>query len=279
MKVISVIADVQFVIDVPDAFIPTVNRYFLPFSSNNTYTTCASFIVLPTESCFSRSLTDPINYCDEGNGSFSYRSGMFELRVFVPEQKAILSVSVNQNDCIAIFFSAFKWFFVFMVITNGGVPLHSSLVEYLGKGYLFAGPSGRGKSTIAKILSQNIDSIVCGSDEVNVFYKNPLGLTVYSTPFCSSNGNGTLTSAVNLNGVFFIEHSNTHKIESLKAAESFRRLSQNIYHVSGNSQIAICLMDSVAALSKEYVFYGMCFKNDPSIAPFFKQYTEAKHAY
>lgn len=276
MKITAVIADVQFILDIPVAFIPTVNNYLTLFTESNPHRFCASFIVVPTDEHLSGT-ADPAKYFEEERGAFCYRSGKFELKISLEERQAILLVSLQQRDLGAILLSAFKWFFVFMIIKNGGVPLHSSLVAYLGKGYLFAAPSEMGKSTIAKLLSRNLDSVIRGSDELNIVYNSHSGLTVCSTPFCSSNGSGALTRGVTLSNVFFLGHSSSHRLEYLTAAGAFRMLLQNVYHVAGNLQISNRLMDSIAVLSQMSVYYRLYFKDDPSIAQFFQQQLEAMY--
>jgi hypothetical protein len=69
------------------------------------------------------------------------------------------------------------------VISLGGVMLHASGVSYNNSGYLFTGPSGAGKTTIACALK---DAFII-NDEVMILLPDADGITGHSSPF----GSGT----------------------------------------------------------------------------------------
>jgi len=65
---------------------------------------------------------------------------------------------------------------------RGGLMLHASAVEHEGKGFVFTGVSGSGKSTVIKLL-QGAGVARSLGDEVTVLRITADGITVHSTPF------------------------------------------------------------------------------------------------
>ncbi len=68
----------------------------------------------------------------------------------------------------------------FVAIEKGGFLLHSAAIISKGKAYIFAGVSGSGKSTIAKLSMDTKDVL---TDEMTLIEKNADGYNVWGTPF------------------------------------------------------------------------------------------------
>ncbi len=98
--------------------------------------------------------------------------------------------------------------YIFYFFLNGvGTFIHSSGIADGEKGYIFAGPSEEGKSTIAKLSYP--ETVL--SDEVILLRKSNNGRKkVYGTPF-----NGELEGinrGVDCKGIYFIEKNDTNEI-------------------------------------------------------------------
>ncbi len=97
------------------------------------------------------------------------------------------------------------------VITSGGLPIHSALVEHEGTGYLLAGVGGSGKTTCCKRLPSGWRH--AADDEALVVRMPNGGLVVHPMPTWNSerlkNGEGlwNINAGLPLGGIFFLEKS------------------------------------------------------------------------
>ncbi len=102
-----------------------------------------------------------------------------------------------------------------------GFVLHSSAAVIDGAGVICAGRSGRGKSTISKILEQT--GIAVLTDERPVVRVTNDGFRVYGTPWPSSGG-CVINADAPLSKLYFIEHGVSNRVQPLSAGETLKRL-------------------------------------------------------
>lgn len=98
-----------------------------------------------------------------------------------------------------------------------GALVHASAVEFDGKGFIFAGRSGAGKSTISRALMGKGCKVL--SDDRVVIRKIRTGFRVFGTPWSgeaeiAENGNLPLC------GIFFIHHGSDNRIEKVTPREA-----------------------------------------------------------
>jgi hypothetical protein len=101
--------------------------------------------------------------------------------------------------------------------------LHSSGIARKGKGYVFTGKSGSGKSTVTALSP---GSVVL-NDEITVIDLSGLKATVGDTPF---NGFfvGKEEGEAPLSALFLLEQAAEHRLTEARDAESVKRLSREI---------------------------------------------------
>jgi hypothetical protein len=124
-----------------------------------------------------------------------------------------------------------------LVFQRGGLMIHAAGIIHDQKGYLFAGRSGAGKTTISKVSK---DRVVLNDDLV-VIIKENLGWRVYSTPFWNptqvkpSNGNSLLAK------VLFLVQDFKVFLESMSFGSALAGLISSIPILTTNS----CLGDEL----------------------------------
>lgn len=107
-------------------------------------------------------------------------------------------------------------------INRIGIILHSACVSTGGRGLLFSGVSGAGKSTIAELWRQDPDSVVL-TDERAIIRDHDGDLWAYGTPW-----HGTSTIHKNMGApvhrVFFIKHGKRNRVSTISMKDAANRL-------------------------------------------------------
>lgn len=104
-----------------------------------------------------------------------------------------------------------------------GVEVHGcGVLDDVGRAYIFAGQSGAGKSTIARLWAERPDVTVL-SDERVVVRTDDNRITVYGTPW---HGDAMLASPRSgaLAGVFFLHHAATHATAVARRSQAAAQL-------------------------------------------------------
>ncbi len=113
----------------------------------------------------------------------------------------------------------------FIVYRGWGLLIHSSCIAHSGKAYLFAGQSGAGKSTVAKlstprpVLSDEASIIKIHSDKVEVF----------PSPFNSELKTSYPDKSCQLSGIYLLNQSLDIKTEPLKKADAILSILDKIF--------------------------------------------------
>ena len=108
-----------------------------------------------------------------------------------------------------------------------GLWLHASAALHKGNIYLFTGRSGRGKSTLSKLLHAS-GQFEIASDEKNVLRKTPEGFRAYGTPWTSS---ARLCSNISapLAGVFFLDHARENIFQPMAPGAALKKLIPQVH--------------------------------------------------
>jgi hypothetical protein len=102
-----------------------------------------------------------------------------------------------------------------------GACIHSSAVDLNGKGYLFPGRSGAGKSTISRSFISKNHTVL--SDDRVVVRKIGDTFRCFGTPW-AGDAEIAQNRSLPLHGIFFIIHGNENRLEKIKPAEAFEKL-------------------------------------------------------
>ncbi len=114
------------------------------------------------------------------------------------------------------------------ILTQGGLSFHASSMVKAGRGYLFVGPRGAGKTT--SVLRWPGDRIL--GDEHATIRPEADGYWVYSTPYSGREGTQSHGGKAPLAGIFVLDKSEETWSEALSPASAFRQLVPHVIHVS-----------------------------------------------
>ena len=176
---------------------------------------------------------------DAGSSRFNFRlrgadmgtllclPGYAQARLVVPDILNLNSVKFAVNNSLMVLYA--------LATANLGTALfHSATVEYHGKGYMFLGKSGTGKSTHARLwLRYNEGSALLNDDNPVVRFFAPESLevesraVVYGSPWsgktpCYKN------ESLPLGGIVLLSQAPFNKIERLRGVKAYAALVPSI---------------------------------------------------
>jgi hypothetical protein len=100
------------------------------------------------------------------------------------------------------------------IVTHGlGIMLHACGVVLDGKGYIFAGPSNAGKTTLARLWHEFSEGTILG-DECLILRRRGNGFWAYGTPWVGEAGLFA-PDGVPVEALFFIHHDNVNKLRPI----------------------------------------------------------------
>ncbi len=191
----------------------------------------------PMQSLLRQIVIDPGFHAGELRGDFSARGS--PSNYFLPQDLEIV-------------------FFVNWLAKFGDVILHASGFAMDGKGYVFIGPSGIGKSTLAATLSRQAELTILGEDQV-VLRQIDGRFWVYGSPFhenpamCSPLG-------VPLEKLFFLERKDNDSILSVNRTEGVTRLLQTAFIPYYRPDSVDKILARLVILSEQIPFYALSYQ-------------------
>ncbi|MDF0727745.1 hypothetical protein PY093_13785 [Cytobacillus sp. S13-E01] len=163
------------------------------------------------------------------------------------------------HDDLALQHAFLNLYSSFIVHINWGLLIHSSCVIDNGKGHIFSGHSGAGKSTAAKLSHPR--SLL--SDEATLVKISPKEIIIYDSPFRSEikiRGNETLTS---LGSIQLLKQSQQNKRTILKKADALLRLIDKVFFWTNDSIESKQIIQLLQLLVQNVPAYELQFqKND-----------------
>ena len=149
----------------------------------------------------------------------------------------------------------------FLAVEHGGLLLHSAGVLRDDKGYIFPGPSGTGKSTIASLATAK-ETIL--SDEMVVVRKREGNYLVYSTPFYGTNESTEQNMGGYLKAAFLpVKDDKVYLIEA-RPAQALAKLLASVLFFSQEPSLNRRLMGIATDVVAQVPFYEMHFRRDNS---------------
>lgn len=109
------------------------------------------------------------------------------------------------------------------IVTHGlGVMIHACGVVQDGKGYIFAGPSNAGKTTLARLWTEFSDATILG-DECLILRKRDNRFWVYGTPWVGE-ADAFSPSGAPVEQIFFIHHAPQNVLTATSPARAAEQL-------------------------------------------------------
>ena len=125
---------------------------------------------------------------------------------------------------------------------------HCSAVAVDGKGYLFAAPSGTGKSTHTRLWRTYFgDRAVMVNDDKPLLQVREEAIYVCGTPWCGKHGLNT-NQKVPIQGICILERGRENSVEKISTMEAFAEMYKQTYRPGERGQMikTIALLKQLA---------------------------------
>jgi hypothetical protein len=156
-------------------------------------------------------------------------------------------------------------------VLKGGLPFHSSALAFGNRGIAFSGPSGAGKTTIAKQLGSPWQLL---NDDFNIILpQRKKGYGIHSTPFTQRETlKRCVKRSVELRSIFFIEKHETNTIQSLSFKERYILLLGQTYIFPMTDYVGRKILDNAEKICTQVECGRLLFNNNGSVRPFMRDY-------
>jgi hypothetical protein len=159
-------------------------------------------------------------------------------------------------------------------INKTGIILHSACISWRGKGFLFSGVSGSGKSTISEIWLKEGEAEVLTDERVVIRDFNS-ELWAFGTPW---HGTAEIhkNRGIPIENIFFIGHGRENRISRISTMDAANRLAVRCFPTFWHRQGTEFAIDYCSRMARARNCYDFRFVPDQSAAGFLKEWNDGK---
>jgi hypothetical protein len=188
------------------------------------------------------------------DGKITFRRADYLIEVTTDYQSA----TIHAYDEFALKHAMTNLYSAFIVYKQWGLLIHSSCVIEDGKAHLFAGQSGAGKSTAAKLSSPR--SLL--SDEATIVQIATDGIFVHNSPFRSEILTGGDEDCVPLASMQLLHQSLQNNRITMGKADTLLQLMDKIFYWKHDPEETKTILRLLTRLVDQVPAYDLYFKKD-----------------
>lgn len=159
--------------------------------------------------------------------------------------------------------------FMYLLSLRQGAVVHAAGLGLRGEGFIFAGRSGAGKSTMSRLLTGNRDVTMLSDDRVIIRHLNE-GFRVYGTPWAGEAGVAE-NRCLPLRGIVFIVQATEHVMKGIAPAEAMKRLMPVVSIPWYDRQVMERVLSFCEALVRNIPAYELNFRPDDGVCDVFQK--------
>jgi len=144
----------------------------------------------------------------------------------------------------------------------GGLLLHASGGIREGRGFLFSGVSGAGKTTMARVAPPDVRLL---TDEISYVRRTAGGFRVFGTPFSGELGIQGENVSAPLAAIFLIEHGKENRMRLVPEPEAARRLMRNTLFFAREARLVDAVFSTVCELAGRVPVFRLEFRPEPRV--------------
>jgi hypothetical protein len=147
----------------------------------------------------------------------------------------------------------------YLTVISNDIFIHASGVNYEGKGFLFSGISGKGKSTMAGLWDSFGAQVI--HDDRLIIRNTPDGYRMFNTPVYENDN----PSDSPLDRVFIIEHGYENKLIQLRESSAVSHVLANCIQHTWDAGIISRLSLAISEMCNIVPIYRLPFRPDGSV--------------
>jgi len=147
----------------------------------------------------------------------------------------------------------------YLTVIHGDIMIHSSGITHSGKGYLFTGISGKGKSTMAGIWEKSGAKVI--HDDRLIVRRSAAGYNMFNTPVYKNDE----PRESPVNKIFIIEHGFENTIVPVRGAVAVSLVMSNCIQHNWDQEIISGLLGSLSAMFAVVPAFKLSFIPDRSV--------------
>jgi len=139
------------------------------------------------------------------------------------------------------------------ILFSSGIVVHAAAIDYKGKGIIFSGPSGTGKSTHARLWKKHKGALILNGDRPAMRIAGD-SVDLYGTPWA-----GTSREFVNqkapLEAIVMLEQGSSNEIRRLTNEEAVRLLAARCYSPYFDKDLMSLALDNIGGIIERVPVY------------------------
>ena len=186
----------------------------------------------------------------------------YDFRVRLDISRSEGRAVVGPQDVTMAVDSLIRIAYSFLITRSGGLLMHASSVRSRdGRGFVFMGQSGAGKSTVAALLQAEADAL---TDEISLIRMDGSGnrAMVCGTPFCGTLGKGLNAAAPTALFCRLCQAKETRLVAVSPPRAAVSRLMQNVVLYAGTAQYFAEALDTCIAVQRRVPVLDLYFEKN-----------------
>lgn len=197
---------------------------------------------------------------------YSFRHKVFSGTLKMEDGISVGSFKVRK-DTVAIT-KLFKLIFSVLLPRKGAIVVHASCVAYNGRAILFPGLHDSGKTTIARLLEEELGLLTVSEDSSVLRPKESAGPMVESFPFTLHGDPAGVREQFPLFSILFLNGWGKNSLNMISKKEAISKLLRNTIRFSFEHQSMQSLLDVASAVIEKVPSHKLNFTKDSSAAGF-----------
>ena len=145
---------------------------------------------------------------------------------------------------------------------QGGFLLHAASAVRSGRAFLFFGPSGAGKTTIARLAPPDTTLL---SDEISYVRKERLGYSAHGTPFTGELAQPGANTSAPIAGLYYLVQAPRNHLTAMKPVDAVRALLESVLFFAEDPELVTLVFQSACDIVSRLPLYKLEFKRDQSV--------------
>lgn len=154
----------------------------------------------------------------------------------------------------------------YLTVINKDIMIHASGIENAGRGYIFSGISGKGKTTISRLWNDHGAKVI--HDDRLIIRRSGDQYIMHNTPIYDNDE----PLKAHLDRIFIIEHGYENKITSVSGAAAVSLVMSNCIQHNWGIEIIAGLLATVSDMCKTVEVCKLSFRPDKDVIEHIYEY-------